>query len=163
MRQLGFQPKHSSRKLQSQCSSIKTALKLVVQGLRRAGVWGIEGGLILFFSGRLLLRGLHLSIISDQLVISGVPCSIILAFLQDKTARRAYFRQDGKALHDRLYTMGIEEQIKDFYRSRISDEVELDRYIHQLLYDRTGYVGRDYHVNIEDILVLKKDIKDMTP
>jgi hypothetical protein len=132
-------------------SSIRTALKHLPRSLRRV----LEGGLILVFFGRLVTRGLRFSIHSGQLIISGVPCSIIFTFLRDRIARRAYFRQDGKALHDRLYDLGIEEQIKDFYRPQIRDEVELDRYIHQILYDRTGYIGRDYRANAQGILGLK--------
>ncbi|MEO0989159.1 MAG: hypothetical protein AAFY20_27005, partial [Cyanobacteria bacterium J06639_14] len=40
--------------------------------------------------------------------------------------------------------LGIEREIKDYYRSRIQDPVELDRHIHQVLFDRTGYVGENY-------------------
>jgi hypothetical protein len=134
-------------------SSIKTSLKHVPKSLRRV----LEGGLILVFFGRLVTRGIQFSVNSGQLIISGVPCSIIFTFLRDRVARRAYFRQDGKALHDRLYDLGIEEQIKDFYRPQILNEAELDRYIHQILYDRTGYIGRDYRANSKGVLVLKHD------
>ena len=138
-----------------QRSSIKATLKRLARSFYRACIAVIESGLILLFCGRLLLRGLQISLISGHLVISGVPFWIILNFLRDRTARRAYFRQNGKALHDRLWLMGIEEQIKDFYRPQFSDEANLDRYIHQILYDRTGYVGRDYQVNGEGVLSLK--------
>ncbi len=134
---------------------LRLVLKRIVQVCRRAATLTAESMLILLCSGGLLLRGLNLSFASGQLVINGVPLSIIAAFLRDKIARRAYFRQNRRALHDRLWAMGIEEQIKDFYRHQISDEIELDRYIHQLLYDRTGYVGRDYQVNTEGTLLLK--------
>ncbi|MBD3886719.1 hypothetical protein IFO70_34250 [Phormidium tenue FACHB-886] len=138
------------------------ALKRVAKALRRVKTLGYEGGLIVFFSGRLMIGGLRFSIIFRQLVVGGVPCSIIVDFLQDRTARRAYFRQDSKALHDRLCSLGIEERIKDFYRPQIFDEVELDRYIHQLLYEPTGYVGRDYVVNAKGVLLPKDDVKDIT-
>lgn len=137
-------------------SSIKTALKLAVKTLRQVKALGVEGGLILVFSARFLVKNLNFSIVSGQLVISGVPFSIILTFLRDKTARRAYFRKDSSALHDRLWSMGIEERIKDFYRPQLQDELEVDRYIHQLLFERTGYVGKDYQVNPEGILFLKE-------
>jgi hypothetical protein len=52
--------------------------------------------------------------------------------------------------------MGVEEKIKSFYRPKIRDEAKLDQYIHQILYDRTGYVGEAYQVNSEGVLVLKK-------
>ena len=89
------------------------------------------------------------------LTIGGVPIPIIISFLQDETARDAYFQGDNKKLHDRLQAMGIEERIKAFYRPQIRDEVKLDQYIHQLMYDRTGYVGASYQVNSQGVLVLK--------
>jgi hypothetical protein len=84
---------------------------------------------------------------------------IIVSFIQDETARSAYFKGDSKKLHDRLQDMGVEEQIKAFYRPQIGDEVQLDQYIHQLLYNRTGHVGDAYKVNSQGILVLKKKAK----
>lgn len=89
-----------------------------------------------------------------NLTIGGVPIPIIISFLQDETARNAYFQGDRRLLHDRLQQMGIEERIKAFYRPQIRDEAKLDQHIHQLLYDRTGYVGKAYRVN-EGTLVLK--------
>lgn len=97
---------------------------------------------ILFFSG--------------QLLIGGVPSSVILTFLQDQPALTAYFQNDDEALHDRLNELGIEEQIKAYYRPQIPDEVELDQYIHQVFYNRTGYVGKEYQVNEQGILILKQ-------
>ncbi|HBR74938.1 MAG TPA: hypothetical protein DEA78_14830 [Cyanobacteria bacterium UBA11159] len=90
-----------------------------------------------------------------RLTIADVPVSIVMSFLQDETARNAYFTGDGQKLHDRLNQMGVEEQIKDFYRPQIPDEIALDLYIHQLLYDRTGYVGKAYQLNAQGVLVLK--------
>jgi hypothetical protein len=93
---------------------------------------------------------------SGQLLIGGVPSSVILTFLQDRPALTAYFQNDKQALHDRLEELGIEERIKDYYRPQISDEVKLDQYIHQVFYNRTGYVGRQYQVNEQGILSLKQ-------
>jgi hypothetical protein len=93
---------------------------------------------------------------SGQLLIGGVPSSVILTFLQDRPALTAYFQHDKQALHDRLEELGIEEQIKDYYRPQISDEVELDQYIHQVFYNRTGYVGKQYQVNEQGTLSLKQ-------
>lgn len=98
-----------------------------------------------------------------RLTIAGIPAPIIINFLQDKTARTAYFEGDKQALHDRLEAMGVEAQIKDFYRSRIPDNVELDQYIHQLLYERTGYVGKAYRVNSEGTLVLREELSVDAP
>ena len=88
--------------------------------------------------------------------IRGVPVSVVLHFLRDDTARNAYFSGDKQQLHDRLDRMGIEEEVKAFYRPKIQDEAELDRYIHQLLYNITGYVGIAYEVNAKGVLESKK-------
>ncbi|NER25996.1 MAG: hypothetical protein F6J96_35965, partial [Symploca sp. SIO1C2] len=50
-------------------------------------------------------------------------------------------------------------RIKAFYRPRIQDETQLDQHIHQILYDRVGYVGDAYQVNSEGVLVLKESKK----
>jgi hypothetical protein len=92
---------------------------------------------------------------SGNMVIGGVPSSIILTFLQDPPALEAYFQGNRKALHDRLSDLGIEEQIKAYYRPQIPDEAQLDLYIHQLLYNRTGYVGEAYNVTDQGKLILK--------
>ena len=87
--------------------------------------------------------------------LGGVPAPIIMKFLGDETAREAYFQGDRKKLHNRLNDMGVEEDIKAYYRPQIPDEAQLDQYIHQLFYERTGYVGDGYRVNSQGILVLK--------
>jgi hypothetical protein len=92
---------------------------------------------------------------SGNMVIGGVPSSIIMTFLQDPPAREAYFQGNRKALHDRLSDLGIEEQIKAYYRPQIPDEAKLDLYIHQLLYNRTGYVGEAYYVTDQGKLILR--------
>ena len=88
--------------------------------------------------------------------IQGVPVPVVLQFLSDDTARNAYFSGDKQQLHDRLDRMGIEEKVKAFYRPKIQNEAELDRYIHQLLYNITGYVGLAYEVDAKGVLVPKK-------
>lgn len=50
-------------------------------------------------------------------------------------------------LHNRLSALGIEEDIKAYYRPKIQNEIALDRYIHQIFYDNTGYVGTGYFVD----------------
>jgi hypothetical protein len=72
---------------------------------------------------------------SGQMVIGGVPSSVILTFLQDRPALHAYFQNDDQGLHDRLNELGVEEQIKD--------------------YNRTGYVGEAYEVSEQGTLRLK--------
>lgn len=99
---------------------------------------------------------LQLSVVNGQLVVGGIPFSIVATFLQDDRARTAYLHRNRHLLHDRLETLGVEEQIKAFYRPQISDELALDQYIHQIFYDRTGYVGLNYRVNSDGVLVLKK-------
>jgi len=107
-------------------------------------------------SGILLSLGLWVVlVVGGYVTIGGVPFSVIVSFLQDDTARTAYFEGNSTKVHDRLSEMGIEEQMKGFYRSRISDEVKLDQHIHQVLYERTGYVGTAYRVNAQGTLVLR--------
>lgn len=89
-----------------------------------------------------------------SLTIQGVPVSIILKFLQDEQAREAYFSGHKQDLHTRLQELGVEEEIKRFYRPQIPDEIKLDQHIHQIFYDTTGYVGKAYRVNAQDMLVL---------
>lgn len=85
--------------------------------------------------------------IREQVTFGGVPYRIVHKFWNDKTARDAYFVGDRRALHDRLKSLEIEEDIKDYYRDRFANEYELDRHIHQIMFDRTGYVGEAYKVN----------------
>lgn len=84
---------------------------------------------------------------SGRITLGGVPYPIFNKFWQDEAARVAYFGGDRQALHDRLSEMKIEEDIKNYYRSQFDDEAELDRYIHQIMFDRTGYVGEAYKVD----------------
>lgn len=97
--------------------------------------------------------------LSGNLVLGGVPSSIIMKFLQDPVAVDAYFSRDGKLVHDRLQKLNIEKDIKDYYRDQISDPIELDHYIHQILYERTGYIGVDYQLSASGNLKLKDSIK----
>ncbi|MEL6604569.1 MAG: hypothetical protein AAFP20_15245 [Cyanobacteria bacterium J06614_10] len=83
----------------------------------------------------------------EKVTLGGVPYGIIDKFWNDRIARNAYFAGDRQGLHDRLQVLGVEEDIKDFYRDRFTNEHELDRYIHQIMFDRTGYVGEAYEVN----------------
>ena len=85
--------------------------------------------------------------IAERVTLGGVPYRIVSKFWQDKEARSAYFAGDRQGLHTRLQALGVEEDIKDYYRDRFSNENELDQYIHQIMFDRTGYVGEAYQVN----------------
>ncbi|HEY9751475.1 MAG TPA: hypothetical protein V6C46_00870, partial [Coleofasciculaceae cyanobacterium] len=105
------------------------------------------------------LNVLTVLFVSGMLIIQGIPSSIIVKFLKDSEARHAYFQGDAAKVHARLSALNVEKDIKDYYRSKISDPIELDRYIHQLMYDRTGYVGEDYQVTTRGELVLKDGLK----
>lgn len=102
----------------------------------------------------LFIAGMGLWITYPTLTYKGVPVKILVHFMEDSAARRAYFAGNKRGLHDRLKELGVEEQIKDFYRPQFSDEQELDRHIHQLLYENTGYVGAAYVVDGEGQLQL---------
>lgn len=88
--------------------------------------------------------------------VGGVPTGIIWQFLQDEEALSAYFSGDRQRLHDRLDEMGVEEAMKDFYRPHVPNEAALDQHIHQIFYDRTGYVGAAYRVTAGGRLVPKR-------
>jgi hypothetical protein len=96
--------------------------------------------------GCLLLTAVGLWLAKDTLTYRGVPIGMILDFLADPIARDAYFEGDRTLLHKRLDDLGFERNIKAFYRPQFSDEAALDRYIHQLMYENTGYVGEAYHL-----------------
>lgn len=106
--------------------------------------------------GFLLVSSAGCSLQSTSLTIGQVPIPILLKFIADQPARAAYFGQDKQALHDRLVALGIEEEMKAFYRPQIQDEVKLDQHIHQIFYERTGYIGEAYSVNAQGMLVLKQ-------
>jgi hypothetical protein len=102
----------------------------------------------------LLVAGMGLWVAYPTLTYKGVPVRILVHFMEDSAARRAYFAGNKGGLHNRLKALGVEEQIKDFYRPQFHDEQELDRYIHQLMYDNTGYLGAAYMVDREGQLQL---------
>lgn len=91
--------------------------------------------------------------------IGGVPSPIIVSFFQNETARKAYFDGDNEKLYSQVQSMDLADKLKPYYRSQFEDEAQLDRYTHQILYDRTGYIGKAYQVSPQGTLVLKKLIK----
>lgn len=97
--------------------------------------------------------------LNGNITLGGVPASIIIKFLKDPYSVAQFFLGHKTQLHNRLQSLGVEEEIKAYYRPKISDETKLDQYIHQILYDRTGYVGHDYFVSPEGILILKPSRK----
>ncbi|WP_009633556.1 hypothetical protein [Synechocystis sp. PCC 7509] len=91
--------------------------------------------------------------------IGGVPSPVIASFLQNETARDAYFDGNTEQLHAQIQKMNLAEKLKPYYRPQFEDEAKLDLYTHQILYDRTGYIGKDYQANPQGTLSLKKSIK----
>ena len=83
---------------------------------------------------------------TEVITLGGVPYSVLMKVWQDPTARAALLGSDETELHDLMGTLGIEYDIKEYYRDRIQDPVKLDQHIHQILFDRTGYVGEAYTV-----------------
>ena len=92
------------------------------------------------------------------LAIGGVPSPIILSFLQNDTARIAYFDGDEEKLHAQIQRMNLAEKLKPYYRPQFAEEAKLDLHTHQILYDRTGYVGT-YQVTKQGVLTSKKKTK----
>lgn len=108
--------------------------------------WWLSAVLAAVLGGRIAI---------NFITIQGIPCTILLEVVLDDRARNDYFSGNKIAFHDRLQQLGIEEQIKAYYRPKIRDEETLDQYIHQVFYKITGYVGHAYFVNSQDKLVLK--------
>jgi hypothetical protein len=94
--------------------------------------------------------------------VGGVPSPIIVSFFQNEIARKAYFDGDSKKLSAQIQSMGLVEKLKPYYRPQFEDEAKLDLYTNQIIYDRTGYIGKAYKVNAQGILVLKKKQKANT-
>jgi hypothetical protein len=103
----------------------------------------------------LVVTGGWLWLSNKATTIRGVPASILLKTLEDGAIRDALLNKQKTALHNRLKQMGVEEEIKAFYRPRIQDEAELDRYIHQIFYNNVGYVGDAYYADQAGILHYK--------
>ena len=95
--------------------------------------------------------------LDGKVTYRGVPYQVIRKFWQDEIAKTAYFSGDEQALHYRLSELGIERDIKAYYRAQpesdFENEYELDRHIHQIMFDRTGYVGEAYQVDRHGRLV----------
>ncbi len=85
--------------------------------------------------------------VNEQGTFGGVPYRVVPKSYLDKSSRDAYFAGEIQALHDHLSDIGIENDIKDYYRPQFSDEGQLDLYIHQIMFDRTGYVDEAYADN----------------
>lgn len=105
----------------------KAIAKLILPALLAAGAW------VTLFT-------------TEVITLGGVPYSVLMKVWQNPATRAALLRRDSVALHDLMDNMGIEYEIKKYYSKRIKDPVELDQHIHQILYDRTRYVGENYVV-----------------
>lgn len=92
------------------------------------------------------------------ITLGGVPYAVLMKVWQNPAARSALLGGDETDLHSLMGDLGIEYDIKEYYRDRIQDPVKLDQHIHQILYDRTGYVGEAYTVRGRT-LVLKDSSK----
>lgn len=95
---------------------------------------------------------------TGAVTLGGVPYTIILKVWQNPAARSALLGGEETELHNLMGSLGIEYDIKEYYRDRIKDPVKLDQHIHQILFDRTGYVGENYTVRGRT-LVLKDPSK----
>lgn len=93
--------------------------------------------------------------VEGDITYRGVPYAVIRKFWQDEAAKTAYFSGDKQALHDRLGELGVEQDIKSYYRDQFNSEYELDRHIHQIMFDRTGYVGEAYTVDRHGRLIYR--------
>ncbi len=83
---------------------------------------------------------------TGAITLGGVPYSVLIKVWQNPAARSALLSGEATELHDLMDNLGIEYDIKVYYSNRIKDPVKLDQHIHQILFDRTGYVGANYVV-----------------
>ncbi|MEA5463647.1 hypothetical protein [Leptothoe sp. PORK10 BA2] len=134
---------YSLRSVQARQKSKKTIGNAAIVALFGT-IMAISTGVVLFIAGTITL--------------GGVPYSVVSKVWQNPEARNALMSGDETKLHDLMGGLGIEYEIKEHYRSRIQDPVELDQHIHQILFDRTGYVGEAYTVKGRT-LVLKDPAK----
>lgn len=93
--------------------------------------------------------------LTDAITWRGIPYSVLAKVWADPGAKAALASGDPVEMHRQLSALGIEYDIKQYYRARISDPVELDQHIHQIFYDWSGYIGENYTVDGRGKLVLK--------
>ncbi len=111
--------------------------------------------ILILISGLGFLVAQGLSLTQGTVTFKGIPVALFIQAVTDGAARDAYLTRDQQRLHDRLEQLGIEEEIKAFYRPQIPDETKLDQHIHQLFYSATGYIGKNYTLNTAGSLVPK--------
>lgn len=112
-------------------------------------VWGTSVAILFAVLGSTL-------VLTNIIFLGGLPFSVMARIWQDPVARSAYFDDRSAVLHDRIEVLGIEAELKAYYRDRISDPAQLDQQVQQILYDRTGYVGRFYRVNPQGQIVQRE-------
>ncbi|MEM6251380.1 MAG: hypothetical protein AAF821_00530 [Cyanobacteria bacterium P01_D01_bin.156] len=95
------------------------------------------------------------------ITLGGVPYSVLMKVWQDPDARSALLEGDATELHDLMGNLGIEYDIKNYYSDRIQDPVKLDQHIHQILFDRTGYVGENYTVQGRTLILKEGKIEQL--
>ena len=118
----------------------------------------IFASILFIFLGSLGLIWVEM-LTKGYVAVGGVPSPIILSFLQNDSARIAYFDGDEEKLHAQIQSMNLAEKLKPYYRPQFAEEAKLDLHTHQILYDRTGYVGKAYQVTKQGVLTLKKKTK----
>ncbi|MEO0868264.1 MAG: hypothetical protein AAFY17_07410 [Cyanobacteria bacterium J06642_11] len=95
------------------------------------------------------------------ITLGGVPYSVLMKVWQDPAARSALMGGKATELHDLMGNLGIEYEIKNYYRNRIQDPVKLDQHIHQILFDRTGYVGENYVVQGRTLVLREGKLEEL--
>lgn len=95
------------------------------------------------------------------ITLGGVPYTVLMKVWQDPSARSALLGGDATELHDVMGNLGIEYDIKVYYSKRIKDPVKLDQHIHQILFDRTGYVGENYVVQGRTLVLRDGKVEEL--
>ncbi|MEM9266437.1 MAG: hypothetical protein AAGA46_13000 [Cyanobacteria bacterium P01_F01_bin.13] len=134
---------YSLQSVQSRQKSNKTVANAII--LTVAGTMTAVGAWVVLFT-------------TGAITLGGVPYSVLMKVWDNPAARSALLAGKETELHDLMNNLGIEYDIKEYYRSRIQDPVKLDQHIHQILFDRTGYVGDAYTIKGRT-LVLKDPAK----
>ena len=122
---------YSLRSVQKRQKSNQTLGKVLLGGA--VGIMVAMGSWVVLFT-------------TGGITLGGVPYAVLMKVWQNPEARSALLSGNATDLHNLMGDLGIEYDIKEYYRDRIQDPVKLDQHIHQILFDRTGYVGEAYTV-----------------
>lgn len=137
---------YSLQSIQARQKSNKKFANAIVVGAI-GGTMAIATWVVLFTTGAITL--------------GGVPYSVLMKVWQDPEARSALMGGKATELHDLMGNLGIEYEIKAYYSKRIKDPVKLDQHIHQILFDRTGYVGENYVVQGRTLVLREGKIEEL--